>query len=291
MIKRRIAVLLVALTATLGIGAVASSPAYAAWSDCRSGQTCFWNLHSGSGTPFQSPAAGGNLACTTLPTSVRNTASSVRNRVAGSRIWYYARTSCQEGSVLTLNDGYQQSLFIPQWQNANNNIESYRVCYFSVTNCYNHDNGPEEIVTPEDAHSVVRSSSVVTTARAAADCTGRAINLAAHPTFNPDTGNWRTATYRSSVDCGAVSVANSQWYYQIPGRTPQLVLGCGEYRVRTFWAGTDDTKVLTGWESVCTPREQVHETISERRDFRVEIRHPMESQRRSNIQPFFNLFY
>lgn len=274
MIKYRVLALLVALVSFVGIGAVAASPAYAAWT-CRSGANCFYDLQGGVGTPYESFPSTSNFACHTLPTAQRNKASSVYNRKSGTRIWYYARTSCQEGSVLTLNAGEMRSLFAPNV--ANNNIESYRVCYFAQTNCYQHDNAPVESIT---ARAVARAS-----------CTGRHINLSAHPTFNPDTGNWRTSRYTSGSSCGAVSMADTQWYYQIPGRTPQLVLGCAEYRVRTYWTGTDVTKVLTGWETVCQTEEQVHETISGNREFRVEIRHPSESQRRSNVQPFFNLYY
>lgn len=282
--RRRIVVLLTALALTLSVSLVAASPAQAAWSDCDYGNTCFYNPTGGVGTPYESSATGWpNHTCKTLPVAQRNIASSVYNRAPDTRIRYFNQTSCQGGASLILTFGQQRSLFVPS--SANNNIESFEICYTLQSNC-SLDNAPAE----GNEHNLIRASTNER-AVARASCTGRHINLSAHPTFNPDTGNWRTATYTSGSSCGAVSVADTQWYYQIAGRTPQLVLGCAEYRVRTFWAGTDDTKVLTDWETVCQGREQVHETISTGRDFRVEIRHPAESQRRSSIQPFFNLFY
>lgn len=283
MIKRRLTVLLTALALMLGVSLVAASPAQAAWSDCDYGTNCFYNGSAGSGAPFESDALGWpNHTCLTLPVAWRNVASSLYNRAPDTRIRYFGQTNCQGGAFVILTFGQRRS---PLNGGHNNQIESYEVCYTLQSNC-SLDDAPGE----GNAHNLIRSSANER-AVALASCTTRFIGLAAHPTFNSDTGNWRTNTYTSGSSCGAVSMADTQWYYQIPGRTPQLVLGCAEYRVRTFWAGTETTKVVTGWENVCQDREQVHETISTGRDFRVEIRHPMESQRRSSIQPFFNLLY
>lgn len=134
-LQRRIATLLVGLVALLSGFAVAATPANAAWSSCRSGANCFWDLHSGSGTPYESFPSS-NLACHTLPTAQRNKASSLKNNKSGSRIWYFNKTSCQEAPAVALNYGEQVSLFVPH--PANNNIESYRVCYFAEDNCYDY---------------------------------------------------------------------------------------------------------------------------------------------------------
>lgn len=136
MIKRRLMVLLVALLGTTGVGAVAASPAHAAWSSCNSGNNCFWDLHSGTGTPYQSTPIG-NMVCQTLPTAQRNKASSIKNFKAGTRIWYYGQTSCQGAPVAALDFPNQFSLFVPHA--GNNNIESYLTCFFSVEDCYSHD--------------------------------------------------------------------------------------------------------------------------------------------------------
>lgn len=135
--KNRIAALLVAAV-TIGLGgAVAvSSPAQAAWSSCTSGNNCFWDLHSGSGTPYQSSPVG-HMVCQTLPTAQRNKASSIKNFKSGTRIWYYGQTSCQGAPVAALDFPNQFSLFVPHA--GNNNIESYLTCFFSVEDCYDHD--------------------------------------------------------------------------------------------------------------------------------------------------------
>lgn len=131
-IKYRLLALLVALLTAAGVGAVAAAPAHAAWSSCVSGANCFWDLHSGSGTPYQSFPVG-HMVCQTLPTAQRNKASSIKNNVPGTRIWYFTKTSCQEAPVATLDFPNQLSLFVPHV--GNNNIESYRTCYYSQADC------------------------------------------------------------------------------------------------------------------------------------------------------------
>lgn len=131
MFRRLVATSVAALLLSLGLASI-SSPVHAAWSSCSSGANCFWDLHSGSGTPYQSFPVG-HMVCQTLPTSQRNKASSIKNNVPGTRIWYFAKTSCQEAPVATLDFPSQLSLFVPHI--GNNNIESYRTCYYSQADC------------------------------------------------------------------------------------------------------------------------------------------------------------
>jgi hypothetical protein len=146
-IKTRIATLAVVLLAALGVGAIAASPAYAAWSDCDYGNTCLYNGVGGAGTPYEVDATGWpNFTCITMGTSGRNMASSLYNRAPDTRIWYFNRTSCQEAWGVVLTFGQQRS---PLNGTNNNNIESVLICYTLQVNCRNSDS-PSEIVTPED---------------------------------------------------------------------------------------------------------------------------------------------
>jgi hypothetical protein len=135
---QRFTSLLTALLVATGltVAVAPASPAHAAWSDCTSGHNCFWDLHNGSGTPYQSTPVG-HMVCQTLPTAQRNKASSIKNNKSGTRIWYYAYTNCQGAPVAARDFPLQYSLFVPH--EGNNNIESYLTCFFSVEDCYSHD--------------------------------------------------------------------------------------------------------------------------------------------------------
>jgi hypothetical protein len=123
-IRKRIATFTFALMAALGGGAVAASPAYAAWGGCSSGNNCFYGLSGGAGTPYQSDASGWpDNTCITLPVAWRNFASSIYNHAPNTYIRYFALTGCQGGAIVVLWGGGHVSLS----GNLNNNNESHDV--------------------------------------------------------------------------------------------------------------------------------------------------------------------
>jgi hypothetical protein len=92
MIKRRLSALLAALLLTLGIGAVAASPAFAAWDGCESGYVCMYDGNGGTGIRHSYHGVSGY--CTNI-NDVPNTANSFYNRRNDSKhIQVYSARNC-----------------------------------------------------------------------------------------------------------------------------------------------------------------------------------------------------
>lgn len=94
---RRLAVVLTALGALLGVGAVAASPASAAYDGCTFGYVCLYDGDGGTGTRHSYHGVSG--FCTNI-TDVPNTANSFYNRRSdGKHVQFYDGLNCS-GTVL-----------------------------------------------------------------------------------------------------------------------------------------------------------------------------------------------
>ncbi len=101
-LRARMGVLFGALLLTLGAGAVAATPAQAAWSDCPVGAVCIFDGTSG-GWPLYYWTSGG--PCINIGTSWNDRASSVYNR-SGSHVLsvrFHEHAGCSgDGNPATL---------------------------------------------------------------------------------------------------------------------------------------------------------------------------------------------
>jgi hypothetical protein len=114
MIRKRIAVLGVALAAlVLGLVGVAA-PAAAAESDCSPGQMCLWTSSNATGTRFQASPTLGN--CINLsPASVDNNSDWGYNRT-GHNIWTQTGYNGAGTSTLWYN-GDHGAVNLTEWNN------------------------------------------------------------------------------------------------------------------------------------------------------------------------------
>lgn len=95
--KRRIAVVLTALTVALGAVLVVATPANAAYDGCTFGYVCMYNGNGGEGTRHSYHGVSG--FCTNI-NDVPNTANSFYNRRDdGKHVQFYDGTNCT-GTVL-----------------------------------------------------------------------------------------------------------------------------------------------------------------------------------------------
>lgn len=100
---RRLAVVFTALGVLLGVGAVAASPAFAAYDGCTFGYVCMYSGNGGTGTRHS--YAGVSGFCTNIG-DVPNTANSFYNRRDnGKHVQFYDGPDCN-GAVLCKDGGF-----------------------------------------------------------------------------------------------------------------------------------------------------------------------------------------
>jgi len=104
-VKRRLATLLAALVAALGLTAVTAGPASASWDACIPDRVCLWDGNDATGTfLFMQLWAPGT--CVNVITSINDRANSFRNRMsAGRGVQFYRDANCT-GHAMHHTNGY-----------------------------------------------------------------------------------------------------------------------------------------------------------------------------------------
>lgn len=90
-IKKAIAGLAVALLASVGLVAVTSSPAAAAYGDCPNDEVCIFDNANGGGFMYR---FGPSLAGSCVNNGRHATTSSATNRKSGTRVKFYSAPDC-----------------------------------------------------------------------------------------------------------------------------------------------------------------------------------------------------